>query len=197
MKRHSFYFVILLSIFASSNAHSQSAFFNQLADSSALLTKDNVRYDPSYFRITYPMGDVPANRGACTDVIIRAYRKMGIDLQELVHNDMAANFNIYPQNWKLNRPDKNIDHRRVPNLMTFFSRKGKELAISQNAADYKPGQIVCWNLGGGILHIGIVSNKKSPDGRRYLMIHNIGAGQVFEDCLFNFKIIGHFVYDPV
>ena len=197
MKRYCFLLLILLGFLASSTAFSQSAFLNQLADSSALLTKDKVRYDPSYFQITYPMGDVPANQGVCTDVVIRAYRKMGIDLQERVHKDMTANFELYPQNWKLTRPDKNIDHRRVPNLMTFFGRKGKELAISQNAADYKPGHIVCWNLGGGILHIGIVSGKKSSDGKRYLIIHNIGAGQVFEDCLFSFTIIGHYIYEQV
>jgi uncharacterized protein YijF (DUF1287 family) len=197
MKRYAFVFILLLSILGSIQAYPQSAFLKQLADSSALLTKDKVRYDPSYFQITYPMGDVPANRGVCTDVVIRAYRKMGVDLQELVHKDMAANFDLYPKNWKLTKPDKNIDHRRVPNLMTFFGRKGKALAISQNAADYKPGHIGCWNLGGGILHIGIVSDKKSSDGKRYLIIHNIGAGQVFEDCLFNFTIIGHYIYDPM
>ncbi len=197
MRRISIFAIALLIFLASGPALPQSAFLSQLADSSALLTKVNVRYDPSYFRISYPMGDVPANLGVCTDVVIRAYRKMGIDLQELVHKDIAANFRLYPKNWKLTKPDKNIDHRRVPNLMTFFERKGRELAISQHATDYKPGHIVCWNLGGGILHIGIVSNKKSPDGRRYLMIHNIGAGQVFEDCLFNYTIIGQYSYEPV
>jgi uncharacterized protein YijF (DUF1287 family) len=197
MKRYCFLLLILLGFLASSTAFSQSVFLNQLADSSALLTKVIVKYDPSYVRIAYPMGDVPANMGVCTDVIIRAYRKMGVDLQELVHKDMAANFDRYPKSWKLTKPDKNIDHRRVLNLMTFFGRKGKALAISQNAADYKPGHIVCWNLGDGILHIGIVSDKKSSDGRRYLIIHNIGAGQVFEDCLFSFRIIGHYIYEQV
>lgn len=196
MNKHLLSIVLLSGFLFTTQAFPQSDFLTRLADSSAILTKVKVTYDPAYYQIPYPMGDVPHSKGVCTDVIIRAYRKMGMDLQERVHEDMAANFGLYPQNWKLSRPDKNIDHRRVPNLMTFFSRKGQKLAISQNAADYKPGHIVCWNLGGGILHIGIVSNKKSSDGKRYLIIHNIGSGQVFEDCLFSFKIIGHYVYNP-
>lgn len=175
-------------------AAAQTTFLHQLADSSESLTKVKVHYDPSYFSITYPMGDVPSDRGVCTDVVVRAYRKMGIDLQEEVHKDMASNFGLYPNNWKLTKPDKNIDHRRVPNLMTYFTRKGKKLPITKNASDYKPGHIVCWNLGGGMLHIGLVSHKKTHDGERHLIIHNIGAGQVFEDCLFDFKIIGHYIY---
>lgn len=107
---------------------------------------------------------------------------------------MKENFSIYPQRWKLTRPDKNIDHRRVPNLMTFFSRFGEELSISQTAADYIPGDIVCWNLGGAITHIGVVVNKKSADGKRFLIVHNIGGGQVMEDVLFAYKIIGHYRY---
>jgi len=141
-----------------------------------------------------PNGDVPANTGVCSDVVIRAYRKLGIDLQKEVHEDMKANFNKYPKNWGLSRPDRNIDHRRVPNLMVFFSRHGTVKNISQNASDYKPGNIVCWDLGGGLTHIGIVSRKKSKDGKRHRIIHNIGAGQVLEDCLFNWKIIGHYTY---
>ena len=197
MKRKNLLVSILLSFLFSAPAFAQSAFLSQLADSSESLTKVKVRYDPSYFSMAYPLGDVPADRGVCTDVIVRAYRKMGFDLQELVHKDMAANFGLYPNNWKLTKPDKNIDHRRVPNLMTYFARKGKKLPVTLNASDYKPGHIVCWYLGDGALHIGIVSHKKSPDGKRNLLIHNIGAGQVFEDCLFNFKIIGHYIYPDV
>jgi uncharacterized protein YijF (DUF1287 family) len=158
------------------------------------LTKDNVVYDPSYFSIEYPNGDVPKGKGVCTDVIIRAYRKLGIDLQKEVHEDMKANFNLYPKIWGLNNTDKNIDHRRVPNLMTFFSRKGTTKPITKNPDDYKSGDIICWNLGGTITHTGIVVNKKSQDNKRFLIVHNIGAGQVLQDCLFDFKIIGHYRY---
>ena len=172
----------------------QSPFFDRLADSAFVLTKQRVKYDPSYFRISYPNGDVPSDKGVCTDVIIRAYRKLGIDLQKEVHEDMKANFAKYPKNWGLTTTDRNIDHRRVPNLMTFFSRKGTTKPISQIPADYLPGDIVCWNLGGGTTHIGIVSKRKTGDQKRYLIIHNIGAGQVEEDCLFKFKIIGHYQY---
>jgi uncharacterized protein len=172
----------------------QSTFQSRLADSSFLLTKDKVIYDPSYFTIPYPNGDVPKGKGVCTDVVIRAYRKMGIDLQKLVHEDMKANFKSYPQRWGLKGPDKNIDHRRVPNLMTFFTRKGASLKVTSISEDYQPGDIVCWDLGNGILHIGLVSNKKSKDKKRYLIIHNIGAGQVLEDCLFRYRIIGHYRY---
>ena len=166
----------------------------KLSDAALELTKDHVVYDPSYFTIGYPNGDVPSGKGVCTDVVIRAYRKLGIDLQQKVHEDMKGNFSKYPQRWKLTRPDKNIDHRRVPNLMTFFSRFGEELSISQTAADYKPGDIVCWNLGGAITHIGVVVNKKNADGKRFLIVHNIGGGQVVEDVLFSYKIIGHYRY---
>lgn len=175
-------------------ANPQATFYEKLADSAYTLTFQKVTYDAAYFKIPYPNGDVPADKGVCTDVVIRAYRKMGIDLQKEVHEDMKANFGLYPKIWGLSKPDRNIDHRRVPNLMKFFSRKGKELAITDKAADYKPGHIVCWNLGGSITHIGIVSNHQNKDKTRYMIVHNIGAGQVLEDCLFAFKIIGHYAY---
>ncbi|MFI1743618.1 DUF1287 domain-containing protein [Thalassobellus sediminis] len=165
-----------------------------LSDAALELTKQKVTYDPSYFSIEYPNGDVPSNKGVCTDVVIRAYRKLGVDLQKGVHEDMKAHFNLYPKTWGLKTTDKNIDHRRVPNLMTYFKRQGAEKLISKNPNDYKPGDVVCWNLGGAITHIGIVVNKKSNDGKRYLIVHNIGGGQVLEDCLFSFKIIGHYRY---
>jgi len=173
---------------------SQQNFHEHLADSAYQLTLNEVVYDPSYFSIDYPNGDVPADKGVCTDVIIRAYRKLGIDLQKEVHEDMKESFEDYPKIWGLSKPDKNIDHRRVPNLMVFFAKFGEELEISQNASGYKPGDIVCWNLGGGTTHIGIVSNEKVAETSRYKIIHNIGAGQVLEDCLFDFKIIGHYRY---
>ena len=184
--------VFLLNV---SSAFGQVDFFDRLADSALVLTKQRVKYDPAYFRIGYPNGDIPSDRGVCTDVVIRAYRKMGIDLQKEVHEDMKANFSKYPKNWGLSGTDRNIDHRRVPNLMTFFSRHGAVKKMSQESIDYLPGDIVCWNLGGGVTHIGIVSNKKALFGNRYLIVHNIGAGQVIEDCLFNYKIIGHYRYN--
>lgn len=189
------FIVILISVaLISGSAYAQSGFFDQLADSAMVLTKQNVQYDPSYFSIEYPNGDVPADKGVCTDVVIRAYRKLGIDLQKEVHEDMSAHFKVYPKIWGLSKTDKNIDHRRVPNLMMFFTRHGTVKEITQNPADYLPGDIVCWNLGGAITHIGIVSRKKSVDSQRYLVIHNIGSGQVVEDMLFDYKIIGHYSY---
>lgn len=185
---------IFLGMALMANCFSQTAFAEKLSQAALELTKQKVSYDPSYFKIPYPNGDVPADKGVCTDVIIRAYRKLGIDLQKEVHDDLKANFSKYPKNWGLTKPDKNIDHRRVPNLMVFFERHGTKLPISASAEKYVPGEIVCWNLGGGITHIGIVVNRKSADGKRYLIVHNIGAGQVMEDCLFKFKIIGHYRY---
>jgi len=176
------------------NLWGQESFFSDLADSALTLTYQRVTYDPSYYSMPYPNGDVPADKGVCTDVIIRAYRKMSIDLQKEVHEDMKKNFNLYPKIWGLTASDKNIDHRRVPNLMKFFERHGEEKAISNDPDSYLPGDIVCWDLGGGITHIGIVSKIKSPDENRFKIIHNIGAGQVLEDILFDFKIIGHYRY---
>lgn len=188
----------LLAVFlfagASLTSFSQADFATKLSDAALTLTDQKVQYDPQYFSIPYPNGDVPANKGVCTDVVIRAYRKLGIDLQKKVHEDMKANFNLYPKNWGLRSTDKNIDHRRVPNLMKYFSRFGIIKKITANADDYKPGDIVAWNLGGAITHIGIVVNKKSPDGKRYMIVHNIGAGQVMEDVLFSYTIIGHYSY---
>ena len=163
-----------------------------LSDAAIALTQQKVTYDPSYFSIEYPGGDVPSDKGVCTDVVIRAYRKLGIDLQKEVHEDMKANFQAYPNHWGLRSTDKNIDHRRVPNLITFFKRSGAEMSISEKAVDYLPGDVVSWQLSGGLTHIGIVVNRKSRDGKRHLIVHNIGAGQVLEDCLFDYKIIGHY-----
>lgn len=167
---------------------------HRLSEAAISLTQQKVQYDPTYFRISYPMGDVPADKGVCTDVVIRAYRKLGKDLQQLVHEDMKAHFNLYPKRWGLKKTDSNIDHRRVPNLMVFFERFGTVKPKSSNANDYVAGDIVCWDLGGGITHIGLVIEKKSPDGKRSLIVHNIGAGQVMEDVLFSWKIIGHYSY---
>lgn len=187
--------IILIILFlACESCFSQSSFYNMLADSAITLTYDQVIYDPGYYSIEYPNGDVPKDKGVCTDVIIRVYRKMGIDLQKEVHEDMKANFHVYPKNWGLTSTDRNIDPRRVPNLMIFFERKGEVKPLSKNPSDYSPGDIVCWDLGGGLTHIGIVANQKSADKNRHLIVHNIGAGQVIEDMLFNFTIIGHYKY---
>jgi hypothetical protein len=186
--------LLLIAFLLTGAAGTTSPFNLRLADAAFALTTQRVTYDPAYFTIPYPNGDVPADKGVCTDVVIRAYRKLGIDLQQKVHEDMVANFSLYPKTWGLKKTDTNIDHRRVPNLMVFFSRFGKVKAITNNPADYLPGDIVCWNLGGSITHIGLVANKRSPDGLRPLIIHNIGAGQVLEDGLFSYKIIGHYSY---
>ena len=170
-------------------------FARRLAAEALLLTGQEVVYDPAYYSIAYPNGDVPEGKGVCTDVIIRAYRALGIDLQQEVHEDMRANFELYPRIWGLRAPDSNIDHRRVPNLMTYFERHGQEKPITSRASDYLPGDIVCWNLGGAVTHIGIVADSSSRDGLRPLIVHNIGGGQVLADCLFDFRIIGHYIYN--
>ncbi|MBX9781057.1 MAG: DUF1287 domain-containing protein [Chitinophagaceae bacterium] len=146
-------FILLLDPFSGST---QQHFSLHLANAAVLLTNDKVTYDPSYYVITYPNGDVPSNKGVCADVVIRAYRKLGIDLQERVHKDMEKNFAAYPKNWGLNHCDKNIDHRRVPNLMKFFERKGTVLPVSKNDKDYSPGEIICWLIKDKLPHIGIV-----------------------------------------
>lgn len=159
-------------------------------------TRDNVTYNGAYFKIAYPMGDVPAQYGVCTDVIIRAYRKLGIDLQQLVHEDMQGNFSLYPakKNWGQTKTDTNIDHRRVPNLQTFFTRHGKKLTVSSKPQDYQAGDLVTWMLPGNLPHIGIVSDQYSADGLRPLIVHNIGAGPQLEDMLFDYTISGHYRY---
>lgn len=164
----------------------------KLSQAALELPNQKVTYDPSYFSISYPNGDVPADKGVCTDVVIRAYRKLNIDLQKEVHEDMKENFSVYPKKWGLKKTDTNIDHRRVPNLQTFFTRHGTTLPKSTKASDYKAGDIVTWDLGGGVTHIGIVVNKKSDDGERLLIVHNIGGGQVVADCLFSYTITGHY-----
>lgn len=173
----------------------RSDFFYKLSESAISLTQQKVIYDPAYFVIPYPNGDVPTGKGVCSDVVIRAYRKLGIDLQKEVHEDMVQHFSAYPHNWGFKAADKNIDHRRVLNLMKFFDRNNAGLKITNNGADYNYGDIVSWDLGRGITHIGIVIINKSTDGSRNLIVHNIGGGQVEADCLFSFKIIGHYRYN--
>jgi uncharacterized protein len=150
-------------------------------------------YNPAYMKLNYPLGDVPRARGVCTDVVIRAYRDgLGIDLQKFVHEDMRKAFSAYPKNWALKKPDRNIDHRRVPNLQTFFKRKNAALPVSEIASDYLPGDIVSQMLPGNLPHIVIVSHRANGDGKRPLIVHNIGAGVRSEDTLFSFEITGHY-----
>jgi uncharacterized protein YijF (DUF1287 family) len=154
-----------------------------------------VNYDGRYVRLRYPGGDVPQDRGVCTDVLVRAYRKCGSDLQVLVHEDMIGNWGAYPKFWGLSKPDKNIDHRRVPNLAVFFSRKGTKLAVTHDPGDYKPGDIVTWRLPSGVPHIGLVSDSRTGSSVP-LVVHNIGEGVREEDILFLYPITGHYRYMP-
>ncbi len=159
-------------------------------------TLADVTYDPKYVKLTYPGGDVPANTGVCTDVVIRTFRNaFNFDFQRAVHEDMRANFKSYPNHWGLKSPDRNIDHRRVPNLEVFLKRQGAAVPLTDNAEDYLPGDIVSWRLGGRISHIGIVSDKKTVDGTP-LVIHNIGAGPVEENILWIPEMTGHFRFKP-
>ena len=179
---------------------SQRQFLDRLAAAAIERTHHVVRYDPAYVRIPYPGGDIPASTGVCTDEVIRAYRAVGVDLQKEVHEDMERDRSAYPKGWPaaslrgMANADSNIDHRRVPNLMVFFARHGQSLPRSAEAGDYHPGDLVTWNLGGGITHIGIVVDKISPESGRYMIVHNIGQGPQMEDVLFNWKIIGHYRY---
>ncbi|MBU2708419.1 DUF1287 domain-containing protein [Zooshikella marina] len=166
----------------------------KLVDAAIERTNQKVTYDGRYVKIPYPNGDVPNNIGVCTDVVIRSYRKLGIDLQKLVHEDMKRAFDVYPKLWGLTKTDTNIDHRRVPNLQTFFKRHGTVLPVTDNASDYRPGDIVTWLLPGNLTHIGIIIDKKNIFRNRPLVVHNIGHGTVAEDMLFDYKITGHYRY---
>jgi uncharacterized protein len=151
-------------------------------------------YDPAYSTLAYPNGDVPLERGVCTDVVIRAFRAVGVDLQRLVHEDMRRAFGVYPKLWGLSRPDRNIDHRRVANLEVFLTRRGKKIALSSRGLDYAAGDVVTWTLPNGRLHIGVVSNKLEPSGQRPLVAHNVGAGTQLEDILFAYTLRMRFRY---
>jgi uncharacterized protein len=181
---------------AAQESSAQHDFLQRLTAAAIERTSHHVRYDSSYVRIPYPGGDVPADTGVCTDEIIRSYRAVGIDLQKQVHEDIVKNWGAYPhdQQWRQKHPDSNIDHRRVPNLAVFFSRKGESLPITYGADDYSPGDLVTWDLGGGVPHIGIVVDRKSPGNERYLVVHNIGQGPRMEDVLFRWRITGHYRY---
>jgi uncharacterized protein YijF (DUF1287 family) len=183
---------LALSVLAQ-QSNTRTEFTKKLVAAAVARTKHQVRYEPAYIRIPYPGGDVPADTGVCTDEIIRIYRTLGIDLQKLVHEDMSRRFSRYPNRWGRKKPDSNIDHRRVPNLATFLELNGEKLPITRHDADYQPGDIVTWDLGGNVPHIGIVVNQVTVPGR-YMIEHNIGAGPKIEDVLFSWKITGHFRY---
>ncbi|MBC8102864.1 MAG: DUF1287 domain-containing protein [Cytophagales bacterium] len=164
----------------------------KVVDNAVVQTRTTLIYDPAYVSIPYPGGDIPSERGVCADVIVRAYRAAGQDLQKIVHEDMRANFSAYPKQWGLRRPDPNIDHRRVANLMTYFKRRGQSLPTRKKPSDYLPGDVVAWRLPGGRLHIGLVSDQRDPETENPMVIHNIGAGTQKEDILFAWTMIGHY-----
>lgn len=175
-------------------AGGEAAFFRRLTAAAVAQAAQRVTYDPSYRRIPFPGGDVPANVGVCSDVVIRAYRAVGVDLQVRVHDDMARAFAAYPSLWGLQRPDPNIDHRRVPNLETYLRRKGAARPVSSDPGAWAPGDLVVWRLGGNRPHIGVVTERRSRDGARPLVVHNAGWGPRLEDALFAFPITGHYRY---
>ena len=166
----------------------------QLVDAAIEQSKVTTGYDPSWVKIDYPNGDVSSETGVCSDVIVRAFRKAGIDLQKEVHEDMTRARSEYPRKWGASGTDTNIDHRRVLNLTTYFERQGKSLPITNDRADYLPGDVVAWELSDGVEHIGILTNLSSEPGKHYLIVHNIGAGARVEDVLLAWKIIGHYRY---
>ncbi len=180
------------------NADSVNRNFASKLNQAALeRTQSLVIYNGKYIKIPYPNGDVPKNIGVCTDVVIRSYRKLGIDLQQLVHEDMKRHFSAYPSKrlWGLKYPDSNIDHRRVPNLQAFFKRKGKTLPITHNGNDYKVGDLVTYMLSGNLPHIAIVTDKIGKSGNPKI-VHNIGLGPKLDDSLFDYTITGHYRYLP-
>ena len=186
--------LVLLLLAQPSAPPAESTFYDRLAEAALAQLEHRVWYDPSYYRMPYPNGDVPDSIGVCTDVIIRAYRHVGIDLQRLVHEDIVNS----PRSYGITRADANIDHRRVPNLMRFFKRQGTALALSESAGDYRAGDIVAWQLAPGLTHIGIVVWKPDSTATTPLVVHNIGRnrrGPDLEDCLFNWPVIGHYRYD--
>ena len=183
---------LIFSILATSPVFADQALVEAAQDR----LKQRITYNGAYMKLDYPGGDVPANIGVCTDVLIRSYRAAyGFDFQKAVHEDMKANFSTYPKNWGLKRTDRNIDHRRVPNLETYLIRQGASLGISREPSDFQPGDIVSWRLAGGLPHIGIVSDRKAADGTP-LIIHNVGAGPQEEDVLFLYKMNEHFRFIP-
>jgi uncharacterized protein len=185
---------LILTIAATVPLLAQPASLQKVIDGAKRQVGVTRMYDARYVRLAYPGGDVPMDRGVCTDVVVRAYRNAGVDLQVRVHEDMKRNFAAYPKSWGLSRPDANIDHRRVPNLQTFLRRNGETLRVTHRGADYKPGDIVTWVLIEGVPHIGIVSDVRVPGTDRYRVVHNVGRGAQIEDVLFEYRLTGHYRY---
>jgi uncharacterized protein YijF (DUF1287 family) len=164
----------------------------QLVDAALSQVGVTTGYDAQYVKLGFPGGDVPEDAGVCTDVVVRALRKVNVDLQMLVHEDKKKAPQAYPNDWGKGGLDANIDHRRVPNLMTFFERQGKDMVLTTQPEDYLPGDIVVWRLPSGLLHIGVVSDRVAPGTQRPLMVHNIGGGAQCEDVLFSFTLVAHY-----
>lgn len=164
----------------------------QIVDAAFAEIGVTTEYDPAYVKLAYPNGDVPPDRGVCTDIVIRALRKVNVDLQVLVHDDIARDPSAYPREWPGPVPDPNIDHRRVSNLMVFFQRKGKQVPVTTAETDYLPGDIVVWRLPSGLLHVGVVTDRFAPGTQRPMMVHNIGHGAACEDALFRFTQVAHY-----
>jgi uncharacterized protein YijF (DUF1287 family) len=175
-------------------AANASAQLRQLVEAAVEQSKVTTGYDPSWARIDYPNGDVPQDTGVCSDVVIRAFRRAGIDLQQEVHEDMTHAWSEYPRRWGASGTDTNIDHRRVLNLMTYFDRQAKSLPLTDARAVYLPGDVIAWQLSEGVEHIGIMTNLWSEPDKHCLVVHNIGAGARIEDVLLAWKIIGHYRY---
>ncbi len=173
----------------------QDDFYARLVAAAMERLSHRVTYDGSYQRLAYPGGDVPDSVGVCADVVIRVYHSVGIDLQRALHEDMLQDFNAYPKNWGLSRPDANIDHRRVPNLRVFFARHGQSLPVTEDPQDFQPGDLVTWMLPGNLPHIGIVVKQRSAGGQHPLVVHNIGRGPELDDILFKFPMTGHYRYN--
>ena len=197
MKRALYSCIALFAAMSVATAKAEPTDFGARLSAAAIeRTRTTVKYDSAYRIIPYPMGDVPADRGVCSDVVVRSFRTLGIDLQKLVHEDMRENFSAYPPLWGLTRPDSNIDHRRVPNLEAFFTRQGARLAMSSDPRDFRPGDIVAWNLkgeAGFLAHIGVVTDQVGASGWP-MVVHNIGAGPKLEDVLFAWPMTGRYRY---
>ncbi len=188
-------FCLCLALGSASQAQTSLSFAERLVKAAMERTTHTVRYTPDYVRLDYPGGDVPVGTGVCTDEIIRIYRALGLDLQKLVHEDMKCSFSAYPKIWGLKSPDKNIDHRRVPNLQAFFKRRGASLPVTQNVADYQPGDLIACTVPPHLPHIAIVV--PAPDGGRTpWIVHNIGRGPQCENRLFEFPLTGHYRFHP-
>ena len=195
MKKFIFFILILSGMLLPGFREGEpEGFSRKLSDAALSRTLHRVRYDGSYVKIRYPGGDVPSGTGVCTDVLIRSYRTLGIDLQKDLHLDLKDHFASYPGVWGLTKPDPNIDHRRVLNLRVFFTRKGIVLPVTRKPEHYLPGDLVSWKLSAGLPHIGIVVDRKSSDGKRYMIVHNIDSGPELEDVLLRYEITGHYRY---